>query len=45
MRSPDEDAPGAPAAAEVERPVCRRVMGLGGDLARFESDMPWIIER
>jgi len=45
MRSLDEDAPEALGAVEVGRPVCRRVMGLGGDLAPVESDMPWIIER
>jgi len=44
MRSLDEDAPEALGAVEVG-PVCRRVMGLVGDLAPVESDMPWIIER
>jgi hypothetical protein len=45
MRSLAEDAPGALAADEVERPVCRGVTGLRGDLLPVESDMPWIIER
>jgi len=45
MRSLDEDVPDALVPAEVERPVCRRVMGRGGNLAPVESDMPWIIER